>query len=443
MPAGAPGGGGSVSKDPSNRRHPEPTHRRRTFGPSWVNSDPNTPQPGDHHHDHPPQTSHRYRRLSDLRRRGLRPAAHAADVTLYGSIDTGILFQRVDTDRAGEDARNNVKMNSSSHTPNRWGLKGAEDLGNGLAVGFNLEGQFGSDDGSMVNGRLFQRAAQVWLKSDAAGTFIVGRSGQLRSGLGTTGIFATKVAPFSLSFGEHMVGHKWLVPGLWASVDNALTWQSPVFAGWQVHLQYSGQVDQVKASDYAVEFENSSDRLWGAALTYTGGPVHAVLIADSVMYSDEKADYDDNLTVSAAFTYDFGPWTLMTSAFWFQDAKGSNFLGHADMKDVWTRDAAGNADPATYKGYALQVGALIDTGGGTVKVNMGWMDAKVDKTYYGFDADQVLDAERFGVAAAYFYPLSKRTQVYAGAGWTKDKSSVVKGSDPSAWEAVSGLVVWF
>lgn len=58
----------------------------------------------------------------------------------------------------------------------------------------------------------------------------------------------------------------------------------------------------MKASDYAVEFENSSDRLWGAALTYTGGPVHAVLIADSVMYSDEKADYDDNLTVSAAFT---------------------------------------------------------------------------------------------------------------------------------------------
>lgn len=306
MPAGAPGGGGFVSKDPSNRRHPEPTHRRRTFGPSWVNSDPNTPQPGDHHHDHPPQTSHRYRRLSDLHRRGLRPAAHAADVTLYGSIDTGILFQRVDTDRAGEDARNNVKMNSSSHTPNRWGLKGAEDLGNGLAVGFNLEGQFGSDDGSMMKGGLRRQP-----------------------------------------HGER-----------------------------RLH-------------------------------------------------------------------YDFRPWTLMTSAFWFQDAKGSNFLGHADMKDVWTKDAAGNADPATYKGYALQVGALIDAGGGTVKVNMGWMDAKVDKTYYGFDADQVLDAERFGVAAAYFYPLSKRTQVYAGAGWTKDKSSVVKGSDPSAWEAVSGLVVWF
>lgn len=199
-------------------------------------------------------------------------------------------------------------------------------------MGFNLEGQMGSDDGTMVNGRLFLRAVQVWVKSESAGTLILGRSGQQRSGLGTTGIFATKVAPFSLSFGEHMVGHKWLVPGLWASVDNAVTWQSPVWSGWQAHLQYSGQVDQVKASDYSVEFENSSDRLWGAAVTYTGGPVHAVLLVDSVMYSDEKADYDDNLTVSAAFTYDFGPWTLMTSAFWFQDAKGSNFLGHADMK---------------------------------------------------------------------------------------------------------------
>lgn len=375
--------------------------------------------------------------------------AQAAETTIYGSIDTGLLFQSVDTDRANEDTSNALKMNSSTHTPNRWGVRGNEDLGNGLAVGFNLEGQMGSDDGTMVNGRLFQRAAQVWMKSDAAGTLVLGRSGQLRSGLGTTGLFATKVSPFGLSFGEHLIGHKWLVPGLWASLDNAVTWQSPVMNGFQVHLQYSSQVNQLTAADGSEEFESTSDRMWGAALVYSSGPVHATFIADSVMYANTVADYDDNLTLTGSFAYDFGPWTLMTSAFWFQDAKGSTFLGHGDMKDIWTNGGAGATgaaaqnDVATYKGYALQVGALVDAWGGTIKLNAGWMDAKLDKTYLGFDEAKVLDTDRVGVAAAYVYPLSKRTQVYVGGGWTRDSSSVVEGSNPSVYEATSGLVHWF
>ena len=76
------------------------------------------------------------------------------------------------------------------------------------------------------------------------------------------------------------------------------------------------------------------------------------------------------------------------------------------------------------------------------KVNMGWMDAKVDKTYYGFDADQVLDAERFGVAAAYFYPLSKRTRstrvrVDEGQEFRRE------GIRPLRLGSRLGLVVWF
>ena len=143
MPDGAPGGGGSVSKDPSSRR---PNPRAGDARPARHG----TTQTPTHHNPETIITTIRHKLLTATVASaisavaGFAPAAHAADVTLYGSIDTGILFQRVDTDRAGEDARNNVKMNSSSHTPNRWGLKGAEDLGNGLAVGFNLEGQLGA-----------------------------------------------------------------------------------------------------------------------------------------------------------------------------------------------------------------------------------------------------------------------------------------------------------
>lgn len=84
-------------------------------------------------------------------------AVQAADIQIYGAIDTGLVFQSIDADTAGSDRTSTLKMNSSVSAPNRWGLRSTENLGNGLAVGFNLEGQFGSDDGSMVNSRLFQR----------------------------------------------------------------------------------------------------------------------------------------------------------------------------------------------------------------------------------------------------------------------------------------------
>ena len=86
----------------------------------------------------------------------------------------------------------------------------------------------------------------------------------------------------------------------------------------------------------------------------------------------------------------------------------------------------------------------VTLGAGSSQVIQAIIASKVEAAKNAGQKVQVLEpTPTFGVAAAYFYPLSKRTQVYAGAGWTKDKSSVVKGSDPSAWEAVSGLVVWF
>lgn len=154
-------------------------------------------------------------------------ASQAADIQIYGAIDTGLVFQSVDQDRAGSDRTSSLKMNSSVTAPNRWGLRSTEDLGNGLKVGFNLEGQFGSDDGTIVNSRLFQRMSQVWVRSDTYGTLVMGRSGALRSGMGTTGIWGFKVSPFSNSWGEYLVGSKYIMPGVFGGLDNAITWQSP------------------------------------------------------------------------------------------------------------------------------------------------------------------------------------------------------------------------
>ena len=137
--------------------------------------------------------------------------AQAAEVELYGLIDTGLSYQHVDKDVANEDATDQLQMKSSQSIPNRWGMRGSEDLGNGLKVGFMLESQFGSDDGSMTGNRLFQRTAQISLTS-SYGTVVVGRSGSLRSGFGTTGLWGGKVAPFSNSWGDYIAGSKFIMP---------------------------------------------------------------------------------------------------------------------------------------------------------------------------------------------------------------------------------------
>ena len=139
--------------------------------------------------------------------------AQAANVEVYGLIDTGLNYQHVDSDRAGEDDISKFQMKSSQSTPNRWGLRGTEEIGPGLKVGFVLESQFGSDDGTLTSGRLFHRAAQVMLMSDDYGTLVFGRSGMLRSGFGTTGIWGVKVNPFSNSWGDYMIGSKYIMPG--------------------------------------------------------------------------------------------------------------------------------------------------------------------------------------------------------------------------------------
>lgn len=78
-------------------------------------------------------------------------SALAADVQLYGVVDTGLRYTHFDGDAAaaGYDAVDKFEMKSGQQSGSRFGFKGTEDLGNGLTVGFILENQFNSDDGSL------------------------------------------------------------------------------------------------------------------------------------------------------------------------------------------------------------------------------------------------------------------------------------------------------
>uniref|UniRef100_UPI000487F349 porin n=1 Tax=Paraburkholderia acidipaludis TaxID=660537 RepID=UPI000487F349 len=91
-------------------------------------------------------------------------------VTMYGLIDEGLNF----TNNAG--AGQAYRLQSGDVVGSRWGLKGSEDLGGGLAAIFKLENGFNASNGALQQGgRLFGRQAYVGLASQNYGTLTAGR----------------------------------------------------------------------------------------------------------------------------------------------------------------------------------------------------------------------------------------------------------------------------
>lgn len=116
-------------------------------------------------------------------------AAHAqSGVTLYGVVDAPIEYvtnlasapPTIDpvtgaiTQRSGGSR---VSLQSGGGlSGSRWGLRGVEELGNGLQAVFVLESGIGIDDGkAQQGGRLFGRQAFVGLQSDKLGKLSFGR----------------------------------------------------------------------------------------------------------------------------------------------------------------------------------------------------------------------------------------------------------------------------
>ena len=101
-------------------------------------------------------------------------------VTLYGLIDTGIGFQQIKGNNDYKESKFGMVNGVSSGS--RWGLRGAEDLGDGLSAVFTLESGFNSGNGqSGQSSRLFGRQATVGLKSDSWGLLEFGRQTNIAS----------------------------------------------------------------------------------------------------------------------------------------------------------------------------------------------------------------------------------------------------------------------
>lgn len=92
-----------------------------------------------------------------------------SSVTLYGSLDAGVAY----VNNVGGGAK--WSMIQGNTQPDRWGLKGVEDLGGGLKAIFQLENGFYTNSGQMAAaGTMWNRQAFVGLNSDRLGALTLG-----------------------------------------------------------------------------------------------------------------------------------------------------------------------------------------------------------------------------------------------------------------------------
>jgi predicted porin len=105
-------------------------------------------------------------------------SAHAQDsVTLYGVVDDSIIYQSSQgTLGSTTGGHSNIKMVSGIWWGDRWGIKGAEDLGAGTKLNFQLESGFNvATGGQQFTNAMFGRQAWIGASTPAYGSLSIGR----------------------------------------------------------------------------------------------------------------------------------------------------------------------------------------------------------------------------------------------------------------------------
>ena len=343
-------------------------------------------------------------------------SVQAADVTMYGKVDLGLQYKTSEVtvgDKTMVD-EDTFSMENGRNSASRFGIKGSEDLGNGMKVSFQLENGFKADSGEFkTEGKLFDRQATVALSSDF-GTLTMGRVGGIGSGAGFDIVYLT---------GDSFDGGCGDVLGLVQSAryDNMITYQTPKFAGLQATVQYSFNED---STDKDREGSSAVDRYASAALTGSFGALNTVLAYEFQNYQSYGEDKrgEDGHVVYLGGNYDcgFAKTFVMGQYFKGVQTSGVNALAMLDdlnvTKDVTYLDQADSDYDKGVKGYGLHLGTIVPIGNGDLTVGAYYVDGTGETSKATVEE---LDFDYMGLATKYEYRLSKRTSVYLAAAYSK------------------------
>lgn len=299
-------------------------------------------------------TSRNFRRPALACFVALAPLAHAqSNVSMYGLLDLSVgRFQ-------APGAASVKAVESGKLTTSFLGLKGSEDLGDGLSAGFVLEHFLRADTGSV--GRFDGDA--FWARN--AYVNLNGSFGGVQLGRVTTSLFINTLLfnAFSDSFGFSPSIRHYFISGT-TTGDT----------GWNDSVRYtSPKFGGATFTAHVAAGEGNGGRNSGVSGLYFGGPL-------SLSATWQKAE-------KGATVADSSTWQL-AGAYDFKVAKVFAQYGQVD------NDTTGNQYKITGLGAAIPVGVV-----GRALVQWGQIDPKTG-------------AKRTTVSVGYDYNLSRRTDLY-------------------------------
>lgn len=364
--------------------------------------------------------------------------AVAADVNVYGRIDTGFMYT-INHNQTSDS----FEMTSGKSSGSRWGLKGSEQLNEDWQVRFVLESGFDSDAGSFTTtsgDRLFGRQATLSVYNKSFGELALGRSGKPLSGSDQfTRI--SRFTPFGVTYGDAGL----LFYGKGGRVDNGIFYKSPTFAGFTVVLAGSLNTSKDEAADWA-----DNERFLGGSVDYKLGNWGVMVGAEQTVIkrAKEAKNQDENpTTLFLGTSYDFGFMKLMAAyqRGWHLDRVGS----HSSIKITPPSGETNAAEIENWTGNSFMLGAQIPCAGGLIRLSGILVDGENGRDIASNEVGQLgRDAGYWAVAAGYTYPFSKRTNVYGVVshlegrdGLDNDKYSIYNGDgDLDREQVMVGLV---
>lgn len=320
-------------------------------------------------------------------------SVQAAQVSLYGSVSTGVLYQNQASLSGGtenQESKDSFTMESGFWGDSIWGITGEEDLGNGWTVGFTLENEFGSDTGEMAGADdnvLFDSQAYLRIGNDKV-NFAFGNIGGLASAGGDFDLLCA-FDPMEAYVGVAGLGA--FASKDYASGNMAVVEVTPM-EGFKVSLMgNTGDADSnAKWSD--------RDHYYGLGVSYENGPLALAAIAEMRKY-DRSAKWDANADNDASWTF------TVAAAYDFEVVRPSFVYQHASKTHEF---AAGDISENAYNFDSFMLGATAPLGQGTLRASVQYVKGENDAV-----SDEEGSATILGLA--YTYDMSKRTTLYGAA----------------------------
>jgi predicted porin len=336
-------------------------------------------------------------------------AIDRTDGRIIGFVPLSILLPPAE-DRLVQAVLDQVSIGNGPVGPsNRVGVKGSEDLGNGLKAIYQIEfgvsladGDFAAVNGDRGDGfnlrNTFAGLAGNW------GTFLVGRhDSPLKISTGKLDMFADTMADYNgaLAFSD-------------LRLDNAVAYISPSWSGFQfagaVHAGGKATVEGIPST--------ASDSLaegWSVAGIYSNGPWYASAAYES-LNSDLGyfATLANDLFAENLLPEPFDDWTKYRFGLGMLDWNGFSLTGIYEH-----RDNEGFFSDYDTQSWEIQAGYAF--GNNMVKAAYGQRDRDLDASTIRNDVEDVInDVAGIDVGGdlnqwtiAFDHNFSKRTKVYA------------------------------